>query len=113
MLKEFFEALSTVVEHDHAVAGIAARSPEPPGLVPTERARQTVLAPKEVDGTGLAIVLREDGAVGPVGRWNAVPGFGCFGDDLLPSELIGIPLRQRGASVGVFHHWQLKGEMFH
>ena len=37
VVPELFEAFSAIVENDHAVAGVAARSPEKPGLVAAER----------------------------------------------------------------------------
>ena len=110
VIEEFFQALSPVAEDDHAVAGIAARSPEEISAVAAESGRQAVGAAEEVDGAGLAVVLGKGAAVFPVFRGDAIPGFGGFGDDLLPSELIGIPLRECGSGVVVLHHGQLHGQ---
>ena len=62
MLPELFEAFPTVIEDDHAVARVALRSPKEPRLMAAERAGQAVAAADKVDGSGLAVVLREDAA---------------------------------------------------
>src|ERR1700676_2440301 len=112
MLPELFEAFLTIIEDDHAVARVALRSPKEPRLMAAERAGQAIAPAKEVDGAGLTVVLRENATVFAICWRNAVPGYGSFGDDFLPSELIRIPLGQSSAGVAVFHHGQLKGKRF-
>src|SRR5580704_3004194 len=111
VIPELFEAFTAVIEDDHAVAGVASWAPEKPGLMAAEGWGQAVGAAEEVDGTGLAVVLGEDAAVPTVVDGKVVPRYGGFGDDLLPSELVCVPLRQRGSGVIVFHYGQLHGEM--
>src|SRR5260370_31728109 len=60
---EAFENLSSVVEDNHAVAGVASRAPKKISLVATERGRQSLAAAKRIDGAGLSVVLGEDAAV--------------------------------------------------
>ena len=114
-IPKLFETFATVVEDDHTVAGIAARSPEKPGLVAAEGRRQSVAAPEEVDGAGLAVVLGEDAAgfICSLVRGKAIPRYGSFGNDFFPSELIGVPLGQGGTGVAVFHDRKLEGKIFH
>src|SRR4029077_10195831 len=63
----------TVVEHDHAIARVVVGTPDPIGAIAAHDAGQPFATAEEVDGAGLPIVLREDAAVGALGRWNAVP----------------------------------------
>src|SRR5580658_273521 len=112
VIPELFEAFPAVVEDNHTIAGIAARSPQEPGLMAAERCRQAVAAAEEVDGAGLAVVLGEDAAVFAVFDRDAVPGDGGFGDDFFPSELVGIPLREKNPGVTVFGDRRLEGKTF-
>src|SRR5208337_3602588 len=79
-----------------------------------ERARQAVAPPEKVDGASLAVVLGEDAAgfILPVFSGKAVPGYCGFRDNFFPAELIGVPLRERGAGMVVLHHGQLEGKGF-
>src|SRR5580700_8431027 len=112
VLPELFQNLFAVVEDDHAIAGVAARAPEKPGLMAAKRWRETLAGAEEIDGAGLAVVLGEDATVVAFGGGNAVPGDSGFIDDFFPAKLVGVPLWQRGASVRVFHDWELEGEIF-
>src|SRR5438045_9767008 len=77
-----------------------------------ERFWKAIAAPKEINGSCLAVVLSEDAAIGTLGGSEFIPGDGCFGDYLLPTELIGIPLRQGGSFMGVLHNRQLERARF-
>ena len=70
---EAFESFFAVIEDDHAVAGVATRAPEEPGLVAAEGRREAVAATKEIDGAGLAVVLGEDAAVVALLSGDAIP----------------------------------------
>src|SRR5437763_16165823 len=74
-----------------------------------ERFWKAIAAPKEINGSCLAVVLREDAAIGALGGSEFIPGDGCFSDYLLPTELIGIPLRQSASFMGVLHNRKLDG----
>src|SRR5258706_4549942 len=78
----------------------------------TESWGQAVPASEEVDGAGLTVILGEDATVSALLRWDAIPGSHGLGNNLLPSELIGIPLRQSGTGVAVLHYRQLEGKSF-
>src|ERR1700728_1718372 len=82
VIEEALEILPAVVENDHAVAGVAARSPEKPGLSAAEGAGQAVAAAEEVDGAGLSVVLGEDAAgfIFALVWRQAVPGYCGLGD---------------------------------
>ena len=109
---EAFENLSAVVKDDHAVSGVATRAPEEPGLVAAEGRREAVAAAEEIDGAGLAVVLGEDAAIVALVDGDAIPSDSSFVSDLFPAELVGVPLRQCGPGVGVFHDRELEGEIF-
>lgn len=111
MLPQAFENLSAVVEDDHAVPGVATRAPEEPGLVTAEGRWEAVAATEEIDGPSLAIVLGEDAAVVALLGWDAIPSDRSFVGDFFPAELVGVPLRQCGPCVGVFHDGELEGEI--
>src|SRR5256885_5299135 len=65
-----------------------------------ERFWKAIAAPKEINGSCLAVVLREDAAIGALGGSEVIPGDGRFSDYLLPTELVGIPPRQSGPVMG-------------
>src|SRR5690349_16958125 len=77
-----------IIEHDHAIAGVATRAPEPIGAIAAHGAGQPLPAAEEIDGASLSVVLREDAAVGALRGGNSVPGDFSFVGDLLPSKLI-------------------------
>jgi ribosomal protein S18 acetylase RimI-like enzyme len=54
-----------IIQNDHAFAGVAARSPDEIVLVSADRGRQSVFWAEEIDGSGLSVVLAEDGARDP------------------------------------------------
>lgn len=67
-------------------------------------------AVEEVDGASLAIGLREDAAVlAFIGR-DAAPDDGGFVGVFSPAKLVGIPLRQGSARMGVLVHWKFEGK---
>src|SRR5260370_391005 len=109
---EAFENFSSVVEDNHAVAGVAARAPKKISLVATERGRQSLAAAKEIDGAGLAVVLGEDAAVPALGGGDAIPGDSSFVGDFFPAELVRVPLGEGGTGVGVFHDRELERKIF-
>src|SRR5437016_5241021 len=109
---EALENLRPVVEDNHAVAGIATWSPEEPGLVAAEGRGESLAATKEIDSAGLSIVLGEDAAVMALINGDAIPGDSSFINNFFPAELVGVPLRQRGPGVRVFHDRELEGKMF-
>lgn len=74
----------------------------------TQCRRQAIAAPEKINRAGLAVILREDGAIGALFRGELVPRLCGFGNDFVPAELIGVPLRQRGAPVLVFHDWKFE-----
>jgi hypothetical protein len=76
------------------------RSPEVVGLMAAERVRETVARTEEVNGAGLSVVLSEDAAIVALVCGDAIPGLSGFGDDLLPAELVRVPLRQSCAGRG-------------
>jgi hypothetical protein len=71
---------------------------------------QAIAATEEVDSTGLAIVLGENGAVGAMGRRDLVPRQGSLVNDFLPTKLIGIPLREHRSLVSVLHDGKFEGQ---
>src|SRR6267143_1841946 len=113
VLPELFENPSLVIQDDHAVSGVTLRSPEVVGLMAAESARETVARTEEVDGAGLSVVLSEDAAIVVFVCGDAVPRLSGFGDDLLPAELVGVPLRQSCACVAVLHDRELEGKILH
>ena len=89
-----FQIFLSLIQDDHAVARIAARPPEPEGAVAADRRGQSLALVEEIDGSGFRIELAEDAAVLALGSRDAASGERSFVGDLLPSELIGVPLRQ-------------------
>src|SRR5205085_11090061 len=71
-----------IIEHDHAIAGVAARAPEPVGAIAAHGAGQSMLTAEEIDCASLSVVLREDAAVGALRGGNPVPGNFSFVRDL-------------------------------
>ncbi len=59
-----------------------------------QRLRQPVLGPKEIYGSGLAVVLRKNSAVCSFFGGNLVPGDIDLVHNLIPAELVGIVLRK-------------------
>src|SRR5262245_38243414 len=90
------EALRTVVQYDHALAGVALRRPEKIALVCADRRtlRNTVPGTEEIDGARLSVVLAEDCSAGAHFRRQAVVSARNGGCHFLPAELIGEKLRQ-------------------
>jgi len=80
--------------------------------VAAEGRREAGAATEEIDGPSLAIILCEDAAVMALLGWDAIPSDSSFVSDFPPPELVGVPLRQCGPGVGVFHDWDLEGEIF-
>src|SRR5437879_5960224 len=109
---ETFENLSSVVQDNHAVAGVAARAPQKISLMAAEGWRQSGAAAKEIDGAGLAVVLGEDAAARALRGRDSIPGDSSFIDDFFPAELVRVPLRQGGPGVGVFHYRELERKIF-
>src|SRR5258708_4399050 len=70
---ELLESLLIVVQDDHAITGVSARSPEEPGLVTAQRGRKAVLGSEKINGASLSVVLREDAAVISFVRRNPAP----------------------------------------
>src|SRR5450631_3264816 len=110
MLPESFEGYTAIVENDHAVTRVVSRSPEKPRLMAAQRSGQVIAAAEKIDSPGLAVILCEDAAVRTLLSGKAVPGDRRFVHNLLPAELVGIPLRQCRPSMGVFHDRQLERE---
>jgi len=48
MVEEFFQSFPFIAENDQTISGVAARAPEPVGLVSAQSRRQTVAAAKEI-----------------------------------------------------------------
>src|ERR1700751_6088732 len=63
-----------------------------------EGRRKIVAVPQKSDGACLTVVLRENAAVGALRSGDALPGEVDLIDDLLPAELVGIVLRDKGLS---------------
>src|SRR5438445_9513949 len=82
------------------------------GLVAAEGRGESLAATKEIDSAGLAIVLGEDAAVMALINGDAIPGDSSFINNFFPAELVGVPLRQRGPGVRVFHDRKLEREIF-
>ena len=68
LVKLALEFLSGIVQHDRAIAGVAAWAPEEPSLVSAQRRRESELGTIPIDGTGRAVVLRENSTVRAPGR---------------------------------------------
>src|SRR5690242_15316207 len=69
---------------------------------------QAVAASEKINRAGLAVILREDSAIATLFRCELVPRLRGSRDNLVPPELICVPLRQRGALVLVFHDRQFE-----
>src|SRR3984957_9974213 len=101
MLKQLFKTFPRVVQHNQAVAGISAGTPQIVSLVPAESRRQSVPASQKIDGAGLSVVLRHYAAARPLCRRELPVGLDRLIHNLCPPKLIGIPLRQNRPGVAV------------
>src|SRR5580698_11162988 len=102
-----------IVENDQTIAGISARTPQPPGLMSAERRRQPVFRSEEIDGSGLPVVLRDDSAIFAFIGWNFVPRNRDLIHNLIPAELVGIVLRKHSPHVTVLSMRHLDGQSLH
>ena len=92
---------SAFAQQDHALAGVAVRSPVPVVLMKADRRRQAVLRSEVIDRASLPVVAGLDRGLGlHVGR-QAVIDARHLGHHGFPSKLVGIVLRQRRARVTV------------
>src|SRR5439155_12378768 len=78
---ETLENLSSVVQDNHAVPGVAARAPQKISLMAAEGRRQSGAAAKEINGAGLAVVLGEDAAAPAFFRGKTNVGIIYLGHD--------------------------------
>src|SRR5882724_8618016 len=100
-LEEAFQDLSRIVQHNQAIPRIALWTPQKISLVTAEGVRQSIAGAKEIDGSCLTVVLRENTAARPLfGRETAIGLVHC-GDHLFPAELIGEVLREYRAHVAM------------
>jgi len=110
LVEDALQALSTIVQNDQAVAGVAAWSQI---YQVCGRLGQAGVhtAGRTVDSAGGAVVLREDSAVGALGFRNAFQATTTSLTISLHSELVGVMLGQdcttwlcslRGTLIGSF-----------
>src|SRR5471030_1382372 len=93
------EILLPPMHHNDAFDGVVSRSPEEIILMPADGWRQAVFRTEQIDRAGLAVILPENRGPGANVRWQAVVNARDRGSHLLPSELVGIDLRQRAQLV--------------
>ena len=113
VLKKAFQNLAPVSQHNQAISGISAWPPQPIRPVAAEGNGQTELRPEKINRSRLTVVLPEDGAVFTVGDGDFVLDLGCFLDNFVPPELVGIMLWEGGAHVTVFTARHLDGQPVH
>src|SRR5579864_8010669 len=113
VLEQIFEHFFAVIKNYQALSRIPAWPPNPITAVAADGFRQAVFMAKEVDSARLAIVLGENAAVTAFVGIEAIPRDGCFSGDLVPTELVGVPLWQNRTRVRVFHDRQLERQLFH
>ena len=94
-----------VINNSDNNVGIAAvHAPEPVVVVSTEGGWKVemIAAVEEVDGAGLTVVAGEDADAVLVCRWKGVEGAGDDCDLLLPTEAVGVELRELTAGEAGF-----------
>ncbi len=93
-------------QQNHALAGVAVRSPVPIVLMKADGRRQTILRSEVIDCASLSIIVGLDGGPGlHIGR-QAVIDTRHLGHHRFPAKLVGIILRQRRARVTVLADWR-------
>ena len=78
-----------------------------------EGGRQAVFGSQEIDGSGLAVILRHDAAIFSLISWDLVPGDDNLIDNLVPAKLVGVVLGQDDAHVTVLAARKLDGQPLH
>ena len=91
----FAVASAIAAEHDHAFAGVIARSPKPIALVVADRFRQPVFFPEEIDRARLPVTVGKDRRLRALLRRKLVVDARNFLRHFLPAKFIGEMLRQR------------------
>src|SRR5262249_46295737 len=113
VFKQLVKSTNLIIENNQALPGIAVRAPNPIAAISAYGVRQAVFMGKEIDGSGLTIVLGKNAAIAPLVWAKLVPRHRCFIDHLLPSKLVGVPLRQNCAGVRVLRDGQLEWQLLH
>src|SRR6266851_451467 len=113
VFKVGLQDLAPVIQNNQAIPRIAARAPQKISLVAAERRRQSVAAPKKINGARLPVVLRENTAARPFfGRKSAVSLIHS-GYHFFPTELIGEVLGEDRTHVAVLASRDLERQLFH
>ncbi len=83
------------IEDDDAFTGVAARPPKEIVLMSADGGRQSVFGTEEVNRPGLSVILAKDRGLGTYFGGKVVVDARNSRSHFLPTELVGIDLRQR------------------